>query len=205
MAVATKDKLVSLEDIKYPFDQCLMFRNGYSWESNIDLNTKITTGIYYISEGLTNAPKTSVWGVLCVYKNRHDSCYQIVHSQSGLLWQRDGNPDTGIWRDWYQYVTTATAVQRGNWMNSTVSFYDAIHSSGADDYYAIALDNLHSNISSYANEQVHSTKLASGGPMFGVTFFKLNDTYYGGTLFGYYGDYVFAFAYGDGVFRAKFL
>lgn len=99
----------------------------------------------------------------------------------------------------------AQSTARDAWITSTTSFYECTHPTGINDNFGVALDGLHSNISSYTNEQAVTTRITSNGPLFGVSFLKANNNYYGGILFGYYGDVVLAFKYSNGTYSIRFL
>ena len=105
------------------------------------------------------------------------------------------------------YVDRAIAqsTAKDTWITSTTSFLSCTHPTGISDNYGVALDRLHANISTYANDQATTTRLTSNGPIFGVSFVKASNTYYGGILFGYYGDVVFAFKYSNGTYAIRFL
>ena len=85
-------------------------------------------------------------------------------------------------------------LKNTTWYRSTTSFADALTKIGyGEGYFADVLNTINANISTYTANAVNNVQISTVGPYYGVTFYKLNDNYYGGFIFGYYADAWIAF------------
>lgn len=70
--------------------------NNITWQSNVDLNTITSPGLYAVGNGLTNAPLNSGWFILSVF-GRVDTLEQVAYGQSGIFSREQRS---GTWSSW---------------------------------------------------------------------------------------------------------
>ena len=103
------------------YHESSLAKTGYA---GTNLNTIVTSGMYRLSSGHTNAPSGSDWGQLIVSRGGGDTIAQLAFDFSqGRCWLRTGNPPdcggAGSWTAWrelytYQNITYGTSALTPN-------------------------------------------------------------------------------------------
>lgn len=224
MAVATKDKLVTLEEVKALKDNIakpsieLQITTGqwsgssgnYTYSvnaTNVTSTTKIDwsmdSSINYLTNDLTVTPGSGT--IVLSTPSLPTGTVNVTLFFPGV----QGEVVVQVLSDVYSKSQTDAKIQQSTakdqWITSTTSFLDCTHPTGISDNFGNALDGLHADISSYTNNQISTKGLSSGGPYFGTIFLKVSNSYYGGLMFGYYGSVVLAFKYSNGTYSIRFL
>lgn len=111
-----------------------------TWTNNVDLNNLTTDGIYYLGNGLTNAPSTSIWSPMRVYKPTSVSAIrQIIYHRSGATgetYTMSRAYQDNAWTDWTTQPTRSEVDKLNTDVNSKSSTYLTVtNGSGHVSFY----------------------------------------------------------------------